>query len=73
MNIAWDATDDWTFQVEGGGGAKLEPIPYYGAPGPTQDPRTRLPMWEPYPGPVPQERPACWEVAFGPLLPGTAK
>jgi len=54
VNIAWDATDDWTFQVEGGGGAKLEPIPYYGAPGPANA-RTQLPMWEPYPGPRPQE------------------
>ena len=36
VNVAWDASDDWTFQIEGGGGAKLEPIPYYGAPGPTQ-------------------------------------
>ena len=33
VNIAYDASDDWTFQVEAGGGAKLEPIPFYGAPG----------------------------------------
>ena len=56
VNVAYDATDDWTFQIEGGGGAKLEPIPYYGAPGPEQrSRRTPLPMWEPYPGPRPQE------------------
>jgi hypothetical protein len=55
VNVAWDATEDWTFQIEGGGGAKLEPIPYYGAPGPSTQPRTSLPMWEPYPGPRPQE------------------
>jgi hypothetical protein len=55
VNIAWDASDDWTFQIEGGGGGKLEPIPYYGAPGPSNQPRTSLPMWEPYPGPLPQE------------------
>jgi hypothetical protein len=55
VNLAWDASDNWTFQIEGGGGAKLEPIPYYGAPGPSNTPRTSLPMWEPYPGPRPQE------------------
>ena len=32
VNIAYDAGEDWTFQVETGGGAKLEPIPFYGAP-----------------------------------------
>src|SRR5262245_48461697 len=55
MNVAWDVSDDLTVQIEGGGGAKLEPIPYYGAPGPSSQPRTSLPMWEPYPGPLPQE------------------
>ena len=55
VNVAYDAGDDWTFQVETGGGAKLEPIPFYGAPGPSDDPSTSLPMWEPYPGPRPQE------------------
>ena len=55
-NVAYDVSDDWTFQVEVGGGGKLEPIPYYGAPGPAGgDPRTQLPMWEPYPGPRPME------------------
>ena len=55
-NVAWDTNDDWTLQIEGGGGAKLEPIPFYGAPGPKREqPRTSLPMWEPYPGPRPQE------------------
>ena len=33
-NVAYDVSDDWTVQVEVGGGGKLEPIPYYGAPGP---------------------------------------
>jgi hypothetical protein len=55
VNIAWDQSDDLTLQFEGGGGAKLEPIPYYGAPGPSNEPRTSLPAWEPYPGPRPQE------------------
>jgi hypothetical protein len=55
VNIAYDAGEDWTFQVETGGGAKLEPIPFYGAPGPSSNPSTSLPMWEPYPGPRPQE------------------
>ena len=55
VNIAYDAGEDWTFQVETGGGAKLEPIPFYGAPGPSPQPSTSLPMWEPYPGPRPQE------------------
>ena len=56
VNVAWDQSDDLTLQVEAGGGAKLEPIPFYGAPGPNSgDPRTQLPMWEPYPGPRPQE------------------
>jgi hypothetical protein len=45
--------NDWTIAVEGGFGAKLEPIPFYGAPG-TAGLGT-LPIWEPYPGPVPQE------------------
>jgi hypothetical protein len=55
VNVAWDVNDDLTLQIEGGGGAKLETIPYYGAPGPSTEPRTSLPMWEPYPGPRPQE------------------
>ena len=36
VNVAYDASEDWTFQVETGGGAKLEPIPFYGAPGPSE-------------------------------------
>ena len=52
-NLAYDA-NDWTFQVEEGFGGKLEPIPFYGPPGGT-NPNTRLPPWEPYPGPVAQE------------------
>ena len=68
VNVAWDVTDDWTFQIEGGGGAKLEPIPYYGAPGPMQPPRTSLPMWEPYPGPRPQESAFLAHVHLGAVL-----
>ena len=56
VNVAYDVNDDLTVQVEGGGGAKLEPIPYYGAPGSgTTDPRTHGTMWDPFPGPRPQE------------------
>jgi hypothetical protein len=55
VNLAYDQSDDLTLQVEVGGGAKLEPIPFYGAPGTGTDPNTALPMWEPYPGPKPQE------------------
>jgi len=55
VNVAYDVNDDMSVQVETGGGAKLESIPYYGAPGPSNDPRSSLPMWEPYPGPRPQE------------------
>src|SRR5262249_33646904 len=55
VNLAYDQSDDLTLQVEAGGGAKLEPIPFYGAPGSTGSPSTDLPMWEPYPGPRPQE------------------
>jgi len=49
--------DDLTFSFEGGGGAKLEPIPFYGPPqGPTAtNANQNLPAWEPYPGPVAQE------------------
>ena len=68
VNVAWDATEDWTFQIEGGGGAKLEPIPYYGAPGPSNSPRTSLPMWEPYPGPRPQESAFLAHVHLGAVL-----
>jgi hypothetical protein len=60
--------EDWTFQIEGGGGAKLEPIPYYGAPGPSNQPRTSLPMWEPYPGPRPQESAFLAHVHLGAVL-----
>jgi hypothetical protein len=55
VNVAYDQSDDLTLQVEAGGGAKLEPIPYYGAPGSGTNPNNMLPMWEPYPGPRPQE------------------
>ncbi len=49
---------DWTVEAEGGFGAKLEPIPFYGppgAPGATTPANEQLPAWEPFPGPVPQE------------------
>ncbi|HVV52566.1 MAG TPA: hypothetical protein VHO06_23060 [Polyangia bacterium] len=49
--------DDWTGEIEGGFGGKLEPIPFYGPPvgnGPGNA-NQNLPAWEPYPGPVPQE------------------
>jgi len=56
VNVAWDVNDDLTLQVETGAGAKLEPIPYYGAPGSgSTDPRTHGTMWDPFPGPRPQE------------------
>ena len=47
----------WTFVVEDGFGAKLEPIPFYGPPnGPAETtPNQQLPAWQPYPGPVAQE------------------
>ncbi len=50
--------NDWTFEAEGGFGGKLEPIPFYGAPGAPgagTPANQQLPAWEPYPGPVPQE------------------
>jgi hypothetical protein len=54
VNVAYDV-GDWTFQVEEGFGAKIEPIPFYGAPGSSANPNTMLPAWEPYPGPLAQE------------------
>src|SRR6185436_15153898 len=52
-----DPNDDWTGVLEMGGGAKLEPIPFYGPPlgpgAPTAN--QQLPVWQPYPGPVAQE------------------
>src|SRR4030095_9254362 len=68
INVAWDISDDLTVQVEGGGGAKLEPIPYYGAPGPSNQPRTSLPMWEPSPGPLPQESAFVAHVHLGAVV-----
>jgi hypothetical protein len=68
VNLAWDVSDDLTLQIEGGGGAKLEPIPYYGAPGPSNQPRTSLPMWEPYPGPRPQESAFLAHLHLGAVL-----
>jgi hypothetical protein len=49
--------NDLTFSLETGGGAKLEPIPFYGPPGGNDmnNPNEHLPAWEPYPGPVAQE------------------
>jgi hypothetical protein len=58
LNVSYDASDDWTFLVEQGFGAKLEPIPFYG---PQQgnsamnSANQQLPAWQPYPGPVAQE------------------
>ena len=43
--------NDWTFSLEEGFGAKLEPIPFFSQP---SDPQKNLP-WNPYPGPVAQE------------------
>jgi hypothetical protein len=56
-NIAYDANDSWTFVVEHGFGAKLEPIPFYGPPnqGAPDRPNQKLAAWQPYPGPVAQE------------------
>jgi hypothetical protein len=50
--------NDYTFEVEGGFGGKLEPIPFYGPPQGNAagiNANQNLPAWEPYPGPVPQE------------------
>ena len=50
--------NDFTIEVEGGFGGKLEPIPFYGPPAgntATVSANQNLPAWEPYPGPVPQE------------------
>jgi hypothetical protein len=52
-NLSYDM-DDFTFQIEEGFGGKLEPIPFYGAPGATGA-NANLPAWEPYPGPLAQE------------------
>ena len=49
---------DWTGELEGGFGGKLEPIPFYGPPqgnGASINANQNLPAWDPYPGPVPQE------------------
>ena len=56
-NLTYDASEDWSFQVEGGFGADLEPIPFYGPPqgAMAATPLQQLAAWEPYPGPVPQE------------------
>jgi hypothetical protein len=50
--------NDWTGELEGGFGGKLEPIPFYGPPqgnAAGNNANQNLPAWEPYPGPVPQE------------------
>jgi hypothetical protein len=57
LNVSYD-TNDWTFLVEQGFGAKLEPIPFYGPPegySSMNSANQMLPAWEPYPGPVAQE------------------
>jgi len=47
---------DWTAEVEGGFGGKLEPIPFYASPGiNSMNANANIPVWEPFPGPVPTE------------------
>jgi len=68
LNLAYDLNDAWTFQVEETFGAKLEPIPFYGAPlgssagminaqgtSTVGNANQDLPAWEPYPGPKAME------------------
>jgi hypothetical protein len=58
INPSLDVNDDWTVQFEGGFGAKLEPIPFFGPPeglSAMNNANQQLPPWEPYPGPVAQE------------------
>jgi hypothetical protein len=69
VNVGYDE-DDFTYQVEGTFGAKLEPIPFYGSPlgssasnisNPGTSTATNgnanqdLPAWQPFPGPFAQE------------------
>ena len=70
LNLAWDVADALTLQVEEGFGAKLEPIPFYGAPlGPSATTANQqLPAWEPYPGPVAQESSFVHHIHFGAVV-----
>ncbi|HEY7370643.1 MAG TPA: hypothetical protein VIF57_00585 [Polyangia bacterium] len=71
VNITYDANEDVSYQVEAGGGAKLEPIPFYGSPGPVTgapNPNTQLPPWEPYPGPVAPESGFLAHVHLGAVI-----
>ena len=57
VNVAWDATEDWTVpdrrrrRREAG----ADPVLRRARVRATRSPARRLPMWEPYPGPRPQE------------------
>jgi hypothetical protein len=70
LNLAYDATDWATIQIEQGFGAKLEPIPFYGPPlGPAATTANQqLPAWEPYPGPVAQESGFVHHVHLGAVI-----
>jgi len=60
--------NDWTFEAEESFGGKLEPIPFYGPPlgtGAMIPANQQLPVWEPYPGPVPQESTFVWSAHLG--------
>jgi len=46
---------NWTFALEEGFGGKIEPTPWYGAPGESTAQLPVIPIWDPYPGPVAQE------------------
>jgi hypothetical protein len=46
---------NWTFALEEGFGGKIEPTPYYGAPGSPAATLPNIPIWDPYPGLVAQE------------------
>jgi len=76
-NLGYD-WDDFTFQGEESFGAKLEPIPFYGAPlgssagnimpgatTTTGNANQDLPAWEPYPGPFAQESTFVWSWHLG--------
>ena len=70
VNLAWDVADALTLQLEQGFGAKLEPIPFYGAPEglSAMTANQQLPAWEPYPGPVAQESAFVNHVHFGAVV-----
>ena len=71
LNWSWDLSDALTVQAEGGGGAKLEPIPFFGPPeglSAMNNANQQLPPWEPYPGPVAQESSFVWHGHLGATL-----